>query len=77
MSAVTPPAVVAAEEPQSKVAPDKNPCERLFSNGMIRVSSSRRGKAFAVAYKRVLKSALTMRVDVKPPAHAAILSGTR
>jgi len=49
ISAVTPPAVVAVEEPQSKFAPDKKPWDKLFSNGTIRVSSSSRGKAFAVA----------------------------
>ena len=54
--------MAAAEEPQSKFAPDKKPWERLFNSGMILVSSSSRGNAFAVAYGRGLKPILVGRV---------------
>jgi hypothetical protein len=77
-SAVTPPAVFVTEEPQSKFAPDKKPWDKLFNNGTIRVSSSSRGNAFAVACRRVLKkTCASKKGGVKPLAHAPESFGTR
>ena len=54
MSAVIPSASVASDAPaHSDGAPAKKPCERFDNMGTRRESSSRRGSALEVNYRRV------------------------